>query len=140
MSRGRLAAAGESFADMPLLLKGITSFFLVFGAGSMLLSLAPGLEHRVGGETLTRAELWESGLGPLALLLGAWLVVSAAGLLRRAAFGRVGACLAWLPFVLLGPAGQAAPAALWAVGTGLYLFRTRGAARFFAGEPASPAP
>jgi hypothetical protein len=128
-----------AFSDMPLVLRGITSFFAVFGVGSLLLPLAPGVEQRVAGRTLARAEFFASGHGVFALVMGAWLTAAAAGLLARAGWARWATVAAW---ALLVPAEamlaesphvatQAAVAAAWALGVGAYLFRTRGARAFF---------
>jgi hypothetical protein len=128
---------------MPLVLKGVTSFFAVFGAGSLVLALVPGVDHRVAGESLGPDGLWRSGLGPSALVLGAWLVACAWGLLRRAAWACIGVALACpllaateLAFAPAGPstasAGlQAALAIGWAIGASAYLFRGPGARRYF---------
>jgi len=132
----------RAFADMPLLLKGITSFFLVFGVGSLLLPLAPGVEQRVAGRTLARAEFFAAGYGHFALVMGAWLTSAALGLLRRSAWGCWGVVLAWALFVPAEQSLAAAPrlglqailAVAWAAGAWAYLFRTRGAAAFFAGS------
>ncbi|HKJ23703.1 MAG TPA: hypothetical protein VKB65_02695 [Myxococcota bacterium] len=132
----RLARA---FDDMPLALKGLTSFFVVFGAGSLLLPLVPGVEQRVAGRALDPAEFFASGHGVFALVMGAWLVAAAAGLLARARWACWAAVLAWALFVpaeaVLAEAPrvatQAALAAAWALGVGAYLFRTRGARAFF---------
>ena len=131
---GGLPAA---FSDMPLTLKGFTSFFVVFGAGSVLLALAPGVEHRVAGKTLTQAEFFAAGHGAFAVVLGAWLCATALGLLRRAAWGRWGMVAAWGVFVVpaLGEPGVALSVAVglaWAAGTGAYLFRARGPVAYFA--------
>ena len=92
---GRASALAAAFAEMPLVLKGVASFFAVFGAASLVLPLVPGVEHRVAGASLGAGELWRSGLGPQALALGAWLVGCAWGLLRRAAWAWVGVALAF---------------------------------------------
>ena len=81
-----IAGLRAAFADMPLTLKGITSFFAVFGGGSLLLALVPGLEHTVGGRTLDQTQLFASGHGAFAVVMGAWLALAAFGLLRRAAW------------------------------------------------------
>jgi len=133
---GRLA---RGFADMPLALKGLTSFFLVFGAGSLLLPLVPGVEQRVAGRALGQAEFFASGHGAFALVMGAWLVTAAAGMLAREGRARWAAVLAWALFVPAEAAladsprvaTQAALAVAWALGVGAYLFRSRGARAFF---------
>jgi hypothetical protein len=145
------AGLAAAFAEMPLVLKGVTSFFAVFGAGSLVLSLAPGIEHRVAGETLGPGGLWRSGLGPSALVLGLWLLACAWGLLQRSAWSCWGVVLAGALLVAAeravaaagapgasaspGPALQAALAAAWAIAAWVYLFRTRGARRFFRPPP-----
>jgi hypothetical protein len=127
---------------MPLVLQGITSFFAVFGAGSLLLPLVPGVEQRVAGRALSQAELFASGHGVFGLVMGAWLTVCALGLLARASWARWATAGAW---ALLVPAEavladaprvglQAALALAWAAGVAAYLFRTRGARAFFAHE------
>ncbi len=134
---------GDAFAAMPLVLKGVTSFFAVFGAGSLLLLLAPGTEPVVAGEPLSRAEFWSRGFGPAALVLGLWLSVTAFGLLRRAAWARWAAVLTYLWFVPIELAVREEPRVLWqlalatgwAGGIGAYLFRT-GAGGFFTPPPA----
>jgi len=139
----RASAMRTAFAEMPLVLKGVTSFFGAFGAVSLLLCLAPGMEHRVAGARLTTGELWESGLGPAALVLGLWLLACALGLLRRAALAGWGVVLAYpvLAGVELGagspadPARQALLATAWALAAWAYLFRTRGARAFLRASP-----
>ncbi|NNL67140.1 MAG: hypothetical protein HKP30_12915 [Myxococcales bacterium] len=133
---GGLAAA---FAEMPLTLKGVTSFFAVFGVGSVLLPLLPGIEHRVGGARLASAALWQSGFGVYALAMGLWLSLCAFGLLRRAGWACWGAIGACLPFLLAEPllaetprvALRAAIAVAWGAAAWAYLFRTRGATAYF---------
>lgn len=128
-----------AFADMPLVLKGITSFFAVFGVGSLLLPLAPWMEQRVAGRALARTEFFASGHGVFALVMGAWLTATAFGLLARAGWARWATIAAWALFVpaeawLAEPphvAIQTVLAAAWALGAGAYLFRTRGARAFF---------
>ncbi len=137
------ARARAAFAEMPLVLKGLTSFFMAFGASSVLLCLAPGVEHRMPGVRLTRGELWESGLGAAALVLGLWLLACAVGLLRRSALAGWGVVLAYplLAGVELAadgpadPARQAPLAAAWALASWAYLFRTRGAREFLRTSP-----
>ena len=143
-SRGFAAA----FSDMPLVLKGITSFFVVYGLGSLILALAPGVGQRVAGVELSQAEFFAAGHGAFALVMGAWLTGSALGLLRRARWGCWGTILAYALFVPAEPffaepprvAFQAILALVWAVGAWAYLFRSRGAVDFFAQAPrVSPA-
>jgi len=134
-------APGRAFADMPLVLKGATSFFAVFGAGSLLVALAPGVEHRVAGESLDRAAFFASGHGVVALAMGAWLAGAAAGLLRRARWGCWAAVGAWLPllaaeaFVAETPrfALHVALALVWGGAAAAYLFRTPEAVAFLRG-------
>jgi len=134
----------RAFADMPLLLKGVTSFFLVFGLGSLLLPLAPGVEQRVASSTLSRAEFFAAGYGDFALLLGAWLTASAFGLLRRSVWGCWGVVLAGALFVPAEHTLAATPrlgfqsilAVAWAAAAWAYLFHTRAAAAFFTGRAA----
>jgi hypothetical protein len=140
---GRAAALAAAFADMPLVLKGVTSFFLLFGAGSLALPLVPGVEHRVAGASLGPDGLWRSGLGPAALVLGTWLVACAWGLLRRSSRAGLGVVLAYpllaATELAAAPAGpgaasvglQAALASAWAVAAFAYLFRAPGARRYF---------
>jgi len=138
-----IARLRAAFADMPLTLKGITSFFAVFGVGSLLLPLVPGIEQRVAGRTLGQAEFFASGHGPFALVMGTWLLVSAAGLLCRAGWSRWACVAAWALFVPAEAAlaetprvaTQAALAMAWAAGVGAYLFGTRGARDFFRVAP-----
>jgi len=133
-----------AFADMPLLLKGITSFFLVFGLGSLLLPLAPGIEQHVAGSTLARADFFAAGYGRLAVGMGVWLTASAFGLLRRSVWGCWGVVLACALFVPAEHTLATAPrlglqstlAVAWAAAAWAYLFHTRGAAAFFAGGAA----
>ena len=133
---GDLAAA---FAEMPLTLKGVTSYFAVFGVGSALLPLLPGLQHHVGDAQLGSAELWRSGFGVYAFGMGLWLSLCAFGLLRRAGWacwGAIGACLPFLLAELVlveAPrvALRAAIAVAWGAAAWAYLFRTRGAAVYF---------
>jgi len=135
------SALARAFSEMPRPLMGITSFFAAFGLGSLLLPLVPGLEHRVAGRVLSQTELWRSGLGPFAVVLGAWLGLSALGLLRRARLGVWATILAYVPFVAAawrssgaGPAAvQGALALLWGAGVGAYLLRARGPVRYLAG-------
>lgn len=135
----------DAFADMPLTLKGITSFFAVYGLGSVLLALAPGVEHTVAGQTLDQAGFFASGHGVFALVMGAWLSAAAFGLLGRAGWARWAAIAAWALFVPAEQALaesprvalQAALACVWALGVGAYLFRTRGSVGFFSRATAS---
>jgi len=136
-----------AFAEMPLVLKGVTSFFAVFGAASLALSLAPGVEHRVAGENLGPGALWRSGLGPSALALGVWLLACAWGLLRRSIWACWGVVLAYgllaateLACAPAGPAAasaslQAVLTAAWAIAAFAYLFRSRGARGYFRPPP-----
>ena len=133
----------RSFADMPLVLKGVTSFFLVFGLGSIVLALVPGIEHRVAGSALSAGELWRSGHGPFALAMGLWLVVAALGLLRRASWAGALVMAAYVPFVIAEAtlsgsprlARQALLALAWAASAAVYLRGTRAAVTFFSGGP-----
>jgi len=131
-------ASSDAFAAMPLVLKGITSFFVVYGVGSVALALIPGIEHRVAGQTFSQAEFFAAGHGGFALAMGGWLTASAFGLLRRATWGTLGTLLAYGLFV---PAEyalaeeprvgvQAGLAVLWAFGIAAYLFRARGAVAY----------
>lgn len=134
---------GAAFSEMPLTLKGVTSFFAVFGVGSLLLPLLPGIEHRVGGAGLSSAELWRSGFALYAVGMGAWLSLSAFGLLRRAGWACLAVIGACVPFVLAEPLFADAPrvalhggiALAWAAAAWAYLFRTRGAAAYFRRPP-----
>jgi hypothetical protein len=126
---------------------GLVSFFAVFGVGSVLLALAPGVEHRVGGATLGQAEFFASGHGVFALGFGAWLAASALGMLRREAWGRWGAVAAWAFFVpaecMLAAtprvALQAGLAVAWAAAMAAYLFLAPGPAAYFR-PAAAPGP
>jgi hypothetical protein len=135
----------DAFAAMPRVLMGLVSFFAVFGAGSVLLALAPGVEHRVAGATLGQAGFFASGHGVFALVFGAWLAASALGMLRRASWGRWGAVAAWAFFVPAEAALAEAPrvalqaglAAVWAAAVAAYLFRAPGPAAYFRPAAAS---
>ena len=140
MSEGvALRGSAAAFAEMPLVLRGITSFFAVYGVGSLILALAPGVGHRVGGVELSQAEFFAAGHGAFALAMGAWLTGSALGLLRRARWGCWGTILAYALFVPAEPfltesprvAIQATLTLVWAAGTWAYLFRSRGALDYF---------
>ncbi len=136
-------AALDAFAAMPLTLKGTTSFFVVFGVGSLVVAALPGLEHRVGGETLGQGELFASGYGAFAIGTGLTLGLAAAGLLRRARWAIPLTAAAYIPLAL-GDAWfaaeprilwQSACALAWALGSGAYLLGTRGSQAYFDASP-----
>ena len=140
-----LRSLSDAFSDMPLTLKGITSFFAVYGVGSVLLALAPGVEHTVAGRSFDQAAFFDSGHGVFALLMGGWLAAAAFGLLQRAGWARWATIAAWALFVPAEQALAESPrvavqsglACAWALGVGAYLFQTRGAVGFFSRAAAS---
>lgn len=135
--------AAAAFGAMPLTLKGVASFFAVFGLGSLLLAALPGLEHRMADRTFGPGEFWRSGHGVWAFALGAWLSLAALGLLRRTRWARVAVAGASLPLVVgdawLSPTspgpGTIACALAWAAGSALYLQRAPGARAYFSAAP-----